>query len=215
MNLNPLKNNPLNQGFTHIKRVFYGLKCLSFIQKGIRLYVLVGFIFSGIMGVFPVLAPSDQQVAADTSAELGVSPEPSEGTDFEISIDQNQVLADFSTIQSNSLIPLLNPSEPNIKVVRRILVIATGYSSSPWETDDDPHITAAGTLVKDGIIASNLLPFGTKVMLPDIYGNKIFVVEDRMNSRKGDYQIDLWFPSRWEALNFGAKLTRMEIVEEI
>ncbi|MAF44072.1 MAG: hypothetical protein CMI54_07950 [Parcubacteria group bacterium] len=118
----------------------------------------------------------------------------------------------LSITQDNSLLPVSNP--PQLKVKREVKVVVTAYSSSPEETDDDPFITAAGTLVKDGIIANNMLPFGTKVRLPEIYGDKIFVVEDRMSWKKGDYHFDIWFSSKKEALEFGAKRTYIEILEE-
>ena len=116
-------------------------------------------------------------------------------------------------LEGNTLIPISNPSNPEAKVVRKLPVIVTAYSSSVWETDDSPYITAAGTWVRDGIIANNLLPFGTKVRMPEIYGDKIFVVEDRMNWKKGYYHIDIWFASYWEAKNFGAKRTYIEVLE--
>ncbi|KPJ73730.1 hypothetical protein AMJ48_00310 [Parcubacteria bacterium DG_74_1] len=74
-------------------------------------------------------------------------------------------------------------------------------------------MTAAGTGVREGVIANNLLPFGTKVRLPEIYGDKIFVVEDRMNSRVGYYHVDIWLPSYRDALNFGSKRTYIEVLE--
>ncbi|MBI2674482.1 MAG: 3D domain-containing protein, partial [Candidatus Yanofskybacteria bacterium] len=61
------------------------------------------------------------------------------------------------------------------------VVMASAYSSTPDQTDDTPFITAWGTQVRDGIIAANFLPFGTLVKMPDLYGDKIFTVEDRMN----------------------------------
>ena len=115
------------------------------------------------------------------------------------------------TVQGNSL--LANSPLPEPKVVQRIKVVATAYSSTVFETDSDPFITAAGTWVRDGIIANNLFPFGTKIRIPELYGDKVFVVEDRMNSRKGYYHIDIWFPSYWEAKEFGAKTTYVEILE--
>ncbi|RLC35094.1 MAG: hypothetical protein DRZ76_01140 [Candidatus Nealsonbacteria bacterium] len=102
---------------------------------------------------------------------------------------------------------------PEPKVKDKVRVVVTAYSSTPEETDADPFITAAGTRVRDGIIANNLLPFGTMVRLPELYGEKIFVVEDRMNPKKGYYHFDIWFPSYWEAKNFGAKNTYVEILE--
>ena len=92
-------------------------------------------------------------------------------------------------------------------------MIVTAYSSTPFETDSDPFITAAGTQVRDGIIANNLLPFGTKIRLPELYGEKVFIVEDRMSWKKGPYHFDIWFPSHWEAKKFGAQRTYLEILE--
>jgi len=115
------------------------------------------------------------------------------------------------TIQQNSL--LANAPLPELKVIQTINVVATAYSSTPEQTDSDPFITAAGTQVRDGIVANNLFPMGTKIRLPELYGDKIFIIEDRMNSRKGYYHIDIWFPSYWEAKNFGAKRTYIEVLE--
>lgn len=117
-------------------------------------------------------------------------------------------------LQNNTLLPLSSPPGSKIKVVQRIKVIVTAYSSSPLETDDNPYLTAAGTRVRDGVVANNLFPFGTKIRLPELYGEKIFVVEDRMHWKKGYYHIDIWFPSRKEALEFGAKRTYIEILQE-
>jgi len=119
----------------------------------------------------------------------------------------------LSFAQDNTLLPVSNPTAPEAKVVSRVPVVVTAYSSTVWETDSDPFVTAAGTWVRDGIVANNLLPFGTKVRLPEIYGDKIFVVEDRMSSKKGNYHFDVWFPSYWEAKEFGAQQTYIEILE--
>ena len=116
-------------------------------------------------------------------------------------------------LEGNTLLAISNPSNPEPKITKKLAVIVTAYSSTVWETDDDPYLTAAGTWVRDGIIANNILPFGTKVRLPEIYGDKIFVVEDRMSWKKGNYHIDVWLPSYWEAKSFGAKQTYIEILE--
>ncbi|MCX6737892.1 MAG: hypothetical protein NTY11_00505 [Candidatus Parcubacteria bacterium] len=93
-----------------------------------------------------------------------------------------------------------------------IEVVITGYSSTPEETDDTPFITASGDWVHDGIVAANFLPFGSKIRIPEIYGDEIFVVEDRMHPRKKQ-QIDIWFPSKQEALEFGAHYSYIEVLE--
>ena len=116
-------------------------------------------------------------------------------------------------LNENTLMPVSDPSNPEPKVVKKLPVIITAYSSTPWETDGNPFITAAGTEVRDGIVANNKYSFGTKIRIPEIFGDKVFVVEDRMNWRKDNYHFDIWFPSYSEALNFGAKRTYIEVLE--
>jgi 3D (Asp-Asp-Asp) domain-containing protein len=92
-------------------------------------------------------------------------------------------------------------------------VWVTAYSSHPSETDDTPFITASGTVVRDGVAASNIFPIGTKFRLPDYFGDKVFVVEDRMNPRYNDTHIvDIWFSDRSEALNFGKRTLTLELL---
>jgi 3D (Asp-Asp-Asp) domain-containing protein len=94
--------------------------------------------------------------------------------------------------------------------IRVIYVTVTAYSSTPDQTDDSPFITANGTWVHDGTLAANFLPFGTKVRLPDYSGDKVYVVEDRMNQRY-TYRADIWMETREEAKQFGVKYLKMEI----
>jgi 3D (Asp-Asp-Asp) domain-containing protein len=96
---------------------------------------------------------------------------------------------------------------------KKIKVIITAYSSTVWQTDDTPFITANGSTVRDGIVANNMLPFGTELKIPELYGNKVFTVEDRMHSRISDYQFDIWFPTLEEAKEFGVKETYIEVTE--
>lgn len=91
-------------------------------------------------------------------------------------------------------------------------VVITGYSSTSDQTDDSPFITASNTKVRDGIVASNFLAFGTKVQIPEIYGDKVFTVEDRMAKKHSD-KIDIWFPERYLARQFGVKTAEVLILE--
>jgi len=113
----------------------------------------------------------------------------------------------------NSLISLANPAIPDPKVIKKMNVVITAYSSTIQETDESPFLTASGSYVKEGIVANNLLPFGTRIRIPEIYGDKIFIVQDRLNPRAGFYHIDIWFPSHQEAENFGAKRTYIEVLD--
>ncbi len=94
---------------------------------------------------------------------------------------------------------------------RVIYVTVTAYSSTPDQTDSTPFITANGTHVRDGIIAANFLKFGTKVKFPDYSGNKIYEVTDRMNARYTN-RADIWMETREEAIQFGLRTLKMEIL---
>jgi len=109
-------------------------------------------------------------------------------------------------------LPETNPREP----LYVINITVTAYNSLPWQTDDTPCITASGMDIcernAEDIIATNFahLPYGTRVKFPDLYGDKIFRVEDRMNKRY--YQrADIWMKEYADAKAFGRKVTRMEI----
>lgn len=98
------------------------------------------------------------------------------------------------------------PRELHIKVA------ATGYSSSPLETDTTPYITASNTPTRPGIIALSrdlLQPYTPNA--PFAFGDRVwldgvgeFIVEDSMNGR-WERSADIWFPSRRQAIHFGRR----------
>lgn len=171
---------------------------LNRIKKALnRQKILVLLITSGLLLGFPTPFHLVQEAGADLDL---------------VPLTESNLNENLPLLQKNSLLPIslsVNPDQP----VAKLLVVVTAYSSSPWETDDTPYITAAGTQVRDGIVANNYLPIGTKIRIPELFGDKIFVVEDRMHWTMGNYHIDIWFPSYWEALNFGTKITYIEILE--
>ncbi len=89
-------------------------------------------------------------------------------------------------------------------------VTASAYNSVLWQTDDTPFITASGTTVRHGVLAANFLPIGTLVTIPDIYGDQIFVVEDRMNPRYLN-NIDIWMESISDAKQFGRRSVKIHV----
>ena len=95
---------------------------------------------------------------------------------------------------------------------KMLSVILTAYSSTVDQTDDTPFTTASNTRTRDGVIAANFLAFGTKVKIPGIFGDKVFTVEDRM-AKKHDGKIDIWFPERYLAKNFGVQEAEVLILE--
>ncbi len=112
------------------------------------------------------------------------------------------------------LVPARRGMTETIKeqVVENGIVWATAYSSTPDQTDATPFTTANGKHVYDGLIAANFLPFGTKVRFPEIFGEKIFTVNDRMN-RRYNYRIDVWMTSRDQALRFGVQKMQYEVLQ--
>jgi 3D (Asp-Asp-Asp) domain-containing protein len=119
----------------------------------------------------------------------------------------------LAVLGDSSILPISDPGAPEPKVVKTMSVVITAYSSTVSQTDSTPFITASNKRVRDGIIANNLLPFGTKIRIPELYGDKIFTVEDRMNSSKGNYHVDIWFTSYNEAKEFGAQRSYIEVLE--
>ena len=113
-------------------------------------------------------------------------------------------------IDANSLLQAKSPSA--IELASRFLMYVTAYSSSVDETDSTPHLTASGTATRDGVVASNTFPIGTRLRVPELFGDRILVVEDRMHARFTD-RIDVWMPSKWSALRFGKRMAEVEIVE--
>lgn len=95
-----------------------------------------------------------------------------------------------------------------LPVGTKIIVSATGYASSPYQTDSTPCITAAGTVVRQGVVASNSLAMGT---ILDI-NSDLFIVEDRMNSRYRGHYLDIWFPATSQALEFGRRRLEITVV---
>ncbi|MBP7005807.1 3D domain-containing protein [Patescibacteria group bacterium] len=117
-----------------------------------------------------------------------------------------------TTVISDTKTPAVYKAEP-AKPVRTYSVDMTAYTSTVEECDADPFITADGSTVADGIIAANFLPFGTKVRMPELFGDKVFVVHDRMNARYW-YRIDVWMNDQKAMRKFGIHHNvKVEIVQ--
>ncbi len=98
------------------------------------------------------------------------------------------------------------------KPANQIEVEITAYSSTKSQTDETPFIAASGKKVYDGMVAANFLPFGTKIKIPELFGDKVFIVDDRMNIRYQN-RVDIWYASTNSAIKFGIKKTIIEIVQ--
>lgn len=98
---------------------------------------------------------------------------------------------------------------------REMTVASTAYTSAVAQTDSTPCITADGYNVcaaaEENVVAANFLPFGTKIMIPDVFGDRIFTVHDRMN-RRYYYRVDVWMMSYNKAIQYGKRDVRIIIL---
>jgi len=95
-------------------------------------------------------------------------------------------------------------------------VTLTAYNSEAGQTDNSPCTTANGfNVCENGVedtVAANFLPFGTKIKIPALFGDRVFVVRDRMNKRFSN-RVDVWMLEKPDAIKFGVKTARIEVLE--
>jgi len=130
------------------------------------------------------------------------------------SIDQAAALIVNSELIASSSPEQLPTKE--VKVIRTSTHTITAYNSEPNQTDDDPCTTANGFNVcqsaQEDTIAANFLKFGTKVMIPELFGDRVFVVRDRMNKRHAN-RVDVWMKDYDDAVHFGIKVAKIQVIE--
>jgi len=131
--------------------------------------------------------------------------------DFKV-VEQNIPLMDiYEKRKEQGLASLHNPSLANGR-----LVTMTAYNSEVEQCDGDPCTTANGfNVCKHGIedtVAANFLPLGTKIKIPALFGDRIFVVRDR-TARKYSDRVDVWMVHKKDALQFGKRQAQIVVVE--
>ncbi len=107
------------------------------------------------------------------------------------------------------------PENEDIKIRKTGYYTMTAYNSEVGQTDDSPCITANGfNVCEHGVedtVAANFLRFGTKVKIPELFGDRVFVVRDRMNERYTD-RVDVWMIEKQDAKQFGVKYAKIEVL---
>ena len=92
----------------------------------------------------------------------------------------------------------------------------TAYNSEEAQCDASPCITANGfNVCEHGIedtVAANFLPFGTEIRIPELFGDKILIVRDRMNARYTE-RVDVWLLHKDNAIDFGVKYPLIEVLK--
>ena len=86
--------------------------------------------------------------------------------------------------------------------------IFTAYTAMISQTDSTPTITASNQKVREGIVANNCLPFGTKIKV----NTRVFEVQDRMNRRYGCDTFDIYMLDYADAINFGRQTLVYEYI---
>ncbi len=96
-----------------------------------------------------------------------------------------------------------------------LYLVATAYSSTPEQTDDTPCIAAAGFDLcahdAEDVVATNLLPLGTKLRFPQLDPDTVYTVVDRMHERYNS-RIHFWKKSREAAERFGIRVVKVEVL---
>jgi len=112
----------------------------------------------------------------------------------------------------------VQPVQPVYEVVATSQRKITAYNSDSSQTDSTPCLTATDfNLCQHDVedsIAANFLDFGTKVRIPEIFGDRVFVVRDRMSVRYPN-RVDVWLKDRKQAVSFGVQVAKIEVVKEV
>jgi len=119
----------------------------------------------------------------------------------------------LSATSSGSTAAFTNPNLPAATPDAFLYMRVTAYASVPDETDNTPFITADGDHVYYGEAASNILPFGTRIQIPSLFGKQVFTIEDRM-STKIKNTIDIWMPTVTAAIDFGMSHANIVVLSE-
>jgi 3D (Asp-Asp-Asp) domain-containing protein len=177
-------------------------------KQSLLLYIIIACIFQFVLFFAPTLA--NQAVAQNNDL-------PENEVVITDSLINNEVLTKSETMDESikrAFLPAHTDKE--VEVLRTGFYTMTAYNSDPRQTDDTPCITANGfNVCEHGIedtIAANFLRFGTKVRIPELFGDRVFVVRDRMNQRYTD-RVDIWMLDYQDAKKFGVKIAKIEIIE--
>ena len=220
-----------NQGklFDFSNDAFVLVKKLKFSKK-IAIILIFTAIFN--IGIFtPVFA--DESVSSATDEEILdeiviittengaiLSEAETELVKEGLKILENKTIApeEFTVIKEETAPPHLNYlAADDYEFVDWGVRTLTSYNSEYNQTDGDPCTTAnMFNVCEHGIedtIAANFLKFGTKVRIPELFGNRIFTVRDRMNQRYPN-RVDVWMINKKDSENFGVRQARIEVVLE-
>jgi 3D (Asp-Asp-Asp) domain-containing protein len=129
---------------------------------------------------------------------------------------------DLPVLSGGALLATQSPTgKVTPKLRKTYWVEVSAYNSEVAQTDDSPFIGSAGTYVRDGIVAANIvdaygynIPHYTKIKFKNcgnVPEDKVFSVEDRLNKRY-TRNVDIWMEHKADALKFGRKSCQIEVL---
>lgn len=175
-------------------------------RQGTVLLIIIACVFQFVLFYAPALA------------DAAVKEADAQESDQEIIISNDSMVKDaVMDSEAAKLASKATSTQPQSpKVVSTSTHTMTAYSSEAAQTDASPCITANGfNVCEHGIedtIAANFLPIGTKVKIPDLFGDRIFTVRDRMNQRHAN-RVDVWMKDKASAIKFGVKVAKIQVLE--
>ena len=168
------------------------------LKQAKKIVILLVLVFAFDFLLFPIPAMASEAVEVDINT-----------SDEQIILDINKDVN--KPVNTNRL-----PANDDISVKWSGYYTMTAYNSEVGQTDDSPCITANGfNVCEHGIedtIAANFLRFGAKVKIPDLFGDRVFIVRDRMNEKYSD-RVDVWMIEKQDAKQFGVKMAKIEVLE--
>ena len=140
-------------------------------------------------------------------------------SDYDVSVEDLMALSAVAQeaeapVDPKTGFPEVDKATPRVLETRTVSKV-TYYASTPGQTSGNPFITASGSHVHWGTVASNCFPFGTRIRIPELYGDQIFIVEDRHSTRYGCGLVDVWTDySAGQNAGNGYNVT-VEVIEHI
>ncbi|MFA5886840.1 MAG: hypothetical protein WC863_03625 [Patescibacteria group bacterium] len=192
-------------------------------RQNIILLVIIACLFQFVLFYTPVLAATAVATANADNSELIITDQltksllPAEGlTNAVPNKAEDNIIKDTPS----DIVDIKNDATPKTapepKIIRVSTHVITAYNSEVAQTDSDPCTTANGfNLCKNNqedTVAANFLKFGTKIKIPELFGDKVFVVRDRMNKRHSN-RLDVWMKNHQDAINFGVKTAQIQVLE--
>lgn len=195
-------------------------------KQSLLLFLLIACVFQFVLFYTPALA-AETVASQDSQSNLISLGNINKSANMDINaqkiVDKLMIsatstteIAVASSTATTTTVKAAKKATPALKVKKTSVHKITAYNSNVGQTDNSPCTTANGFNVckhgKEDTIAANFLEFGTKVKIPELFGDRVFVVRDRMNAKHPD-RVDIWMKDYSSAIKFGVKTAKIQVLE--